>query len=317
MTDSLVTLEDIAAHTPERTVTVRDLAEPLGLNPSKVRLFTTMQGLKELRQDPEADLFQLVLPAARRVLDALPSKERVTYLLFAHATQQIAPHGICPARVLRRELGLDHAVAFAVTQQNCATGMAAVDIAGELLRSDGDPDARALVVTGEKSFTPGVQLVPDTALMGEAAAACLVAVDGPGDPVRSYVTRTLGAYANGVRLGKEKAAELGQIYPDRFADVMRKAVADAGLTLDDIDLLIPHNVNMMSWRQTIKAMGFPRERTYLDNIPRFSHCFASDVLLNYTTLKAEGRLVPGRHYLMASVGVGTTFAAMVFTHRGS
>ncbi|WP_019548315.1 3-oxoacyl-ACP synthase III family protein [Streptomyces sulphureus] len=316
MTTQPATLEGVAYHAPERVVAVEELAERLNLTKSKVQLFRKMQGLKELRYDPEMRFEDLVLPAARQVLDeAEVPLSRVTHLIFAHATQLLAPSTVDVAQELRRQLGLTRATAFSLTQQNCASGMAAVDVAGELLRLDGDPDARALVVTGEQAFTAGIQLIPDTAVLGEAAAACLVAVDGAGAPVRSYVTQTLGEYSNGVRIGKERAADLGQIYPEIFADTMRRAVSEAGLTLADIELLIPHNVNMMSWRQTIQALDFPRERTFLENIPRFSHCFASDVFVNYVTLRDEKRLVPGRHYLVASVGVGTTFAAMVITHR--
>ncbi|CAO0830792.1 3-oxoacyl-ACP synthase OS=Streptomyces microflavus OX=1919 GN=HUT09_15140 PE=4 SV=1 [Streptomyces microflavus] len=48
---------------------------------------------------------------------------------------------------------------------------------------------------------------------------------------------------------------------------------------------------------------------------RFSHTYASDVFVNYTTLRDEGRLVDGAHYLLVSVGLGATFGAMVITHR--
>jgi 3-oxoacyl-[acyl-carrier-protein] synthase-3 len=89
------------------------------------------------------------------------------------------------------------------------------------------------------------------------------------------------------------------------------------LTLDEVDLVIPHNVNKLAWRQTIKELGVAPEKVFLDNVPRFSHTFASDVFVNYTTLRDAGRLVDGAHYLLVSVGLGATFGAMVITHRAA
>jgi 3-oxoacyl-[acyl-carrier-protein] synthase-3 len=63
-------------------------------------------------------------------------------------------------------------------------------------------------------------------------------------------------------------------------------------------------------------MGVGREKFFLDNVAHFSHCYASDVFVNYTTLRDAGRLVDGGRYLLASVGLGATFAAMTITHQG-
>ncbi|GAA2786256.1 ketoacyl-ACP synthase III family protein [Saccharopolyspora taberi] len=316
MSSSVTTLERIESFAPDRRVPIEDLADRLGLNRSKVRLFQRVHGLKEIRFDPELSLFDVVLPAARRIVEAEPDVSRIAYVIFAHTTQALTPPHIDPALEIRDRLGLRHAEAFAVSQQNCASGMAAVDIAAELLRAEGAPGARALVVTGEQAFSPKVQLIADTAIMGDAAAACLVAVDGGGDTVRSYVTRTMGDFSASMLLDEERNLQFGKAYAPVLAEVVREALEAAGMDFDDIDLVIPHNVNMQSWRQTIGELGIDREKVFLDNIARFSHCFASDVFHNYATLRAQDRLVPGRNYLFATVGLGATFAAMVITHQG-
>ncbi|QUH01516.1 ketoacyl-ACP synthase III family protein [Saccharopolyspora erythraea] len=316
MRPSATTLERIESFAPERRVPVEDLAERLGLNRSKIRLFKRVHGLGEIRFDPEMGLFDVVLPAARRIVEAEADPARIRYVIFAHTTQALTPPHVDAAREIRDRLGLRHAEAFAISQQNCASGMAAVDVAAELLRAEGDGTTRALVVTGEQAFSPKVQLIADTAIMGDVAAACLVGVGGPGEQVRSYVTRTLGDFSASMLLDEERNLRFGKVYAPVLAEVVREAVAGAGLELPDIDLVIPHNVNMQSWRQTIGELGIERERVFLDNIARFSHCFASDVFHNHSTLRAQGRLVPGRHYVFATVGLGATFAAMVITHQG-
>lgn len=313
----VATLERIESFVPQRSVPIAHLADRLGLTPSKLRMFQRMYGLDRARFSPETDLFDLVLPAARQALATVDDPERVRQVIFAHTVQEVTPANIDAAQVIRDELGLRHADAFALTQQNCASGLAALDVAAELLRAEGDRDSRALVVTGERAFSPIVQLIRDTAIMGEAAAACVVAIDGDGDTVDSYVTRTLGEFSAGVLLDAEGVQRFGRLYPQVLAGVIRAALDEAGLCLDDIDLVIPHNVNVLSWLGVIKELGTEhRDKFFLDNIKHFSHCYASDVFLNYTTLRDAGRLVDGGRYLLTAVGLGATFAAMTITHQG-
>lgn len=309
------TLERVESALPDRTLVVEAMARPLKLSRAKLALFGKVHGLRTLRLDPGMSLLDLVLPPARRVVSELPDPRRVRYVIHARAIHQVAPAATDVAREIADALGLGHAEAFALTQQNCATGLAAIEVAAALLRG-GAPEDRALVVTGEKPFSPLVQLVPNTAIMGEAAAACLVAAEGAGHPVLSHAVRTLGEFADLIALSPEEVARFGKAYAPTLADVIRQAVAEAGLTLRDIDLVIPHNVNLMSWRQTIAELDIPAAGVFLDNIARYSHCFTSDVFVNYTTLREEGRLTEGRHYLMASVGAGATFSAAVLTYRG-
>ena len=61
-------------------------------------------------------------------------------------------------------------------------------------------------------------------------------------------------------------------------------------------------------------IGLPLERVFLDNVPVTGHCFCADPFINYRTALDLGRLRPGDHYLIAAVGLGATFSAMVFEH---
>ncbi|MFG2875416.1 3-oxoacyl-[acyl-carrier-protein] synthase III C-terminal domain-containing protein [Streptomyces sp. NPDC048337] len=309
------TLERIESYLPERSVRIEELGEHLGLRRAELGVFRKFYGLDTLRFDPDLDLFDLLRPAARRALDALPAGGRIAYLVYAHTTQAVAPADVDVAQRVRDELGLERSEAFGLSHQACVSSLGALDVIGELLRAEGEENAYALMVTGERAYSPIVQHIPNTAIMADAAAACLVTLDGRGDRVRSFVTRTLGEYAEWLELTADQNNEFGQQYGTRIAEVIHRAVAEAGLDFADIELIIPHNVNMLAWRQTIKALEVPAEKVFLENVPRYSHTFASDVFVNYATLRDEGRLVPGAHYVMVSVGLGATFGAMVITHR--
>ncbi|OKK00248.1 3-oxoacyl-ACP synthase [Amycolatopsis sp. CB00013] len=309
------TLERVESFVPDRSVRIEELGEHLGLRRAELGVFRKFYGLDTLRFDPGMDLFDLLLPAAKRALAALPAGRRIDRLVFAHTTQALAPADVDIAQELVRRLGLVDVEAFALSHQACVSSLGAIDVAAELLRAEGETGGYALMVTGERAFSPIVQLIPNTAIMADAASACLLTVDGDGDVVHSFVTKTLGQYAEWLALTPEQNTEFGELYGPRLAEVILEAVAEAGCGFDDIDLVIPHNVNALAWRQTVKALEAPSEKFFLENIPKLSHCFSSDVFLNYTTLRENGRLVDGARYVLVTVGLGATFGAMVITHR--
>jgi 3-oxoacyl-[acyl-carrier-protein] synthase III len=313
--DGVITFERVEAFAPEKCVTVEEVAAGTGLRRHQARMFRRLRGLDRLRWDPDLPLFDLVCAPAERLLAGMPDRRAIRYLIFAHTVRDLTPSQLPAAGVLRDRLGLPHAEAFAVTQQHCASGLAAVDVAGELLRAGGDPAARALVLTGEKPFTRIVRVIHNASLMGEAATACLVGLDGTGPRVRSYAVLTEGEFAEGYRLAGEPLREFGRGYTDALVAVMRQAVAEAGASLADIRLVVPHNVNMSSWLRVCADLGLPRSRVFLDNIAEYSHCSCADPFLNLVSLRERGLLAGGGLYLLTAVGLGATYAAMVLDFR--
>jgi 3-oxoacyl-[acyl-carrier-protein] synthase-3 len=263
---------------------------------------------------PSGTVADLLLAAAGR-LGALRGREdRVRYVVYARTVESVEPYPACALQDVRDGLGLDRAVAFTVTQHGCASGLLAVDLVGRLLAQDGDPDALALVLTGEKAFTADVRMIPETSIMGEASAAALVRHGGPGGHVLAYATRTLGRFSDWLHPTGTLADEFREVYLEALTGVVLAALERAGMRLDDLDLVLPHNVNRHSWVRWCRQLGYPLERVLLANVPTLGHCFCADPFINHTTALELGLLGPGDRYLMASVGLGATFSAMVFEH---
>lgn len=310
----MTSIDGVSSHLPRESVPIGALQQELGLTDAQIRLFRRFYGLSHVLRDPDGTLADLMLAAVSK-LDGLRGREQqVRYVIQARTLQAVAPYPVTPLQDVRRALGLDHAVTFAVTQHACASGLLAVDLAGKLLAADGDPNALALIFTGEKAFTPSAQMIPGTAIMGEGAAAILVRADGDRDRLLGYATRTHGRFNAGLTLSAELARQFQQIYPDALAEVLLAAVDRAGIELADLDLVLPHNVNRVSWVRLCKQIGLPVEKLFLDNIPVTGHCFCADSFINYQAASELGRLQPGDRYLMAAVGLGATFSAMVFEH---
>jgi len=313
----MTTLVDVGAHVPATRVPIRDLADELGLDHLELGVFERFFGLREVCTAPGDDLADLLVAAARAVPGLAGNEHRVRYVLGARTIATVAPVGVNPLHDAATRLGLDHAVVWTLTQHACASALLAVDVAGRLLASDGDPDALALVLTGEKAFSPGSRLIEGTTIMGEGTAAVLVGADGSarraGSPVLSYATRTLGEYHQ-VPLPEELAGPFGVAYTEVLAEVVLEAVERAGLVLDDLALVLPHNVNRVSWRRLCSRLGLPIARVRLDDVPVTGHCFGADSFIGYAAARAEGRLRPGDPFLMVAVGLGATFSAMVLRY---
>jgi 3-oxoacyl-[acyl-carrier-protein] synthase III len=311
----MTALEAVSVYLPER-VSIDELAGPLGLTDMQLRLFRRFHGLGEVGREPDTSLVDLLLKAAAG-LDALRGREhRVRYVLYARTMPVVAAYPDNPLHDVCGKLGLEHAVAFTVAHQSCATGLQAIDIAGRLLAADvadGAADPLALVLSGEKAFTREAELFPDTTVFGEGAAACLVSADGARDRMLSFATDTRGEFDNATGAND---AKLQREYRPSLVEVIRRALDEAGTALDDIRIVLPHNVNLVTWQRTCRLLGLPTERVMLDNIPTSGHVYSADVFVNYRTARERGLLRPGDRYLAAVVGAGggATFAAMVFEH---
>jgi 3-oxoacyl-[acyl-carrier-protein] synthase-3 len=306
-------LLDVACHLPEQELDVTDVCARIGADPQLLWTFRRLYGLRTVRRAPGRDHRSLLAAAVAALSGLRGNESRVRYVVLARTLGPATPAGEYPAEQLCAELGLANAVAFTLSQNACAAGLVAMDLAGRLLTADGDPDALALVLTGEKIVTSISEIIPESTVMGEGTAACLVGTSGERDRLLGFATRTLGRYAEQVpprALDPDFVKEHNEV----LTEVIRQACRQAGVAVDDLALVLPHNVNRLSWKWTARLLEIPAERLYLDNIPVTGHCFGADPFINHVHARAAGRLHPGDLYLMTSVGIGATFSAAVLRH---
>ncbi|MCX5077870.1 3-oxoacyl-[acyl-carrier-protein] synthase III C-terminal domain-containing protein [Streptomyces sp. NPDC054949] len=309
----MTSLVAVSSHLPG-TVPVDALKESLGLDDQQVRRFTRLYGLNRICRAPDQREAELLLAAAGKLEGLAGMEDRIRYVIRAKGLRTTAPYPISPLHEVRDALGLRDAKTFAVADHGCATGLLAIDVAGMLLEADGDPDALALVLAGDKTLTPFSQWVADVSIMGEATAAVLVGPGGGRDRMLGYAARLHGREDGLIDLVGDLAKEAVRIYQDALAEVVAAALEEAGITVADIDLVLPHNVNRVSWTVAAKNLGIPGDKIYLGNIEATGHSFCADPFINYQSARERGLLKPGDHYLMTSAGLGQSFAAMVFQH---
>jgi 3-oxoacyl-[acyl-carrier-protein] synthase-3 len=300
----MTAVREIAVHVPP-SVPLASLADHLGLSTMDVRVFKRLHGLENVAMAGDLDWPGQLLAAAAGLTSLDEARHRIRYVIAARSEVPAARREPFPLDGVAARLGLrDDVMCFMLAEHACASALLAIDLAGRLLARDREPGGLALIFAGEKASDPRVQLIPDMTVMAEGSAALLVAADGERDRVLSYTSATPET--------AEASYEDG--YSDRLAEVMTEAVTKAGLTWDDITLVLPHNVNRVSWVRTARLLDLPIERVHLDNVAAQAHSFSADSFINYVDARAAGRLRPDDAYVMAASGVHSVVSAMVFRH---
>ncbi len=309
----MTALAAISSFLPEHRVTIDEVGASFDLTPMQVKVFRRYHKLGEARRDPGGSLTDLLRGALTNLIELRGNEKRVKYVLYPRTFPGVVPYPVNPLLDVCREFGLAHANAFAVGQQACASGLLAIDVAGRLLANDPDPDALALILAGEKAFTPEAEMVPETSMFGEGASACLISHDGPRDRLVSYAAMLRGEFDGD---NEDVASEFQRAYPDSLADAIRAAVDHAKVEMDGIAAILPHNVNQVAWQRVCRRLAFPMDRVVLDNVATYGHVFCADAFINYQCARQREMLKPGDHYVVAAAGAGrgATFSAMVFEH---
>ena len=89
-----------------------------------------------------------------------------------------------------------------------------------------------------------------------------------------------------------------------------QALDNAGVGMDEIAYIIPHQANMRIIQAAAKDMKLPMDK-FVVNIDRFANTSAASIPLALTESLASGRVVPTDKLLFVSFGAGMTWAAAV------
>ncbi len=90
----------------------------------------------------------------------------------------------------------------------------------------------------------------------------------------------------------------------------REAVQAAGMTLDDIDLLVPHQANLRIIKATAKALGLPLERAMV-NVDRYGNTSSASIPIALREAWEQGRLHDGDRLVLVAFGGGLVWGALV------
>ena len=89
-----------------------------------------------------------------------------------------------------------------------------------------------------------------------------------------------------------------------------QALEGAGMTGEEIDLMIPHQANIRIIEATRARAGVPEERAF-SNVHRYGNVSAATIPIALHEARAAGRVARGDRLLLTSFGTGLTWASSV------
>jgi 3-oxoacyl-[acyl-carrier-protein] synthase-3 len=84
----------------------------------------------------------------------------------------------------------------------------------------------------------------------------------------------------------------------------------AGLTVNDLDLFIPHQANTRIIDAAVRRIGIPSDRVFI-NIERYGNTSSASIPIALCEAEQQGRLRPGANVAMVGFGAGLTWGAGV------
>jgi 3-oxoacyl-[acyl-carrier-protein] synthase III len=127
---------------------------------------------------------------------------------------------------------------------------------------------------------------------------------GSADPISERVVCDRSHYM------KMAGREVFKAAVRTMADACDEALRRAGVTADQVDLLVPHQANLRIIEAIAKHAGFPMSRVMV-NVERYGNTSSASIPLALEQAVAEGRVGPGSVILMVAFGAGFTWGSAV------
>lgn len=303
--------------TPAPVLTNDDLASVMDTSDEWI---TTRSGIKE-RRVSHVDNSDMAALAGRRALAAAGLEaEDLDYILVATCTgdRQI-PAMACHVQA---KLGAVNAAALDVNA-GCTGFIYGLNLANGLLATDA---AERILLIGSERITPFLDLNERSTavLFGDGAGAAVIEPAQGHEGLRSINVGSDGTIADALTCQGVGSSYIGlPPVPVRVImdgrEVFRNAVkgmsaaaeqamADAGWTVDDVDVIFPHQANMRIIDATTRRLGVDEAKVYT-NIASYGNTSAASIPIAISDALDEGRIRPGAKLVLVAFGAGLTWGA--------
>ena len=255
--------------------------------------------------------------AARKALaSAGIDASEVDLIVLATATpDQTFPSSATKVQAM---LGIPDCIAFDV-HAVCTGFLYALTVADSMLRSG---SARTAVVIGAETFSRILDWEDRTTcvLFGDGAGAIvltaehgergLLATKLHADGRHNDLLFVDGGPSTTGTVGKlrMKGREVFRHAVINLAEVLGEVLAAAGLTIDDVDWVVPHQANARILDATARKLGLPAEKVVV-TVDIHANTSAASVPLAFDTAVQDGRIKRGDIVVLEAMGGGFTWGA--------
>jgi 3-oxoacyl-[acyl-carrier-protein] synthase-3 len=264
----------------------------------------------------------LALEASRRALEAAGiAAGQIDLIVLATSTPDfIFPSTAC---LLQAKLGVKGCAAFDV-QAVCSGFVYGLAIADNFIRAGTHKSAW---VVGSEVFSrildwndrgtcvlfgDGAGAVVLTAAQKPGVHASVLHADGSLSGILSVPGNVCGGSIVGSPFLQMQGSQVFKVAVKVLDEAAREVVAAAGMKLEDVDWLIPHQANVRILEATAKRLGLPRERLVV-TVDRHANTSAASVPLALDEYVRAGRIKAGDKVMLQGVGGGFTWGASLVT----
>jgi 3-oxoacyl-[acyl-carrier-protein] synthase-3 len=308
---------------PERLVDNATLAAELGARGVETSddWIVARTGIRQRYiASPEESSSVLGTRAARAALEAagLGAADIDLVIVATSTPDYVFPSTAC---LVQRALGIVGGAAFDV-QAVCSGFVYGLTVADAMIRTG---SARHALVIGAETFSRILDWNDrgTCVLFGDGAGAVVLsAAERPGilaaklhaDGRHEAILRTAGNVAHGSIVGHPFLTMDGQavfkLAVGVLDEVARETVAAAGLSVADIDWLVPHQANVRILQATGRKLGLPPEKVIV-TVDRHANTSAASVPLALDVAVRDGRIREGHRVMLQGVGGGFTWGAVL------
>ncbi len=308
----------LGVHRPERVVTNDEICEVLDSSDEWIR---TRSGIRSRRfaAEDESLLDMATIAAERALAVAGVAAEELGTVIVATSTH--VQHTPAAAPVLADRLG-SRAAAFDVSA-GCAGFCHALSVGSDLVRGG---NARYVLVVGVERLSTFMDptdrgtafIFADGAgavVVGPAEEAGIGPVAWGSDGSQSHVItqskRCDELDSDHSLVVQMEGTQVFRWAPFAMADVARTAVERAGLTLDDLDVFVPHQANLRITETLARNLKLPESVVVARDVQESGNTSAASVPLAIEALVRDGEAKPGDTALLIAFGAGLSYAGQV------
>jgi 3-oxoacyl-[acyl-carrier-protein] synthase-3 len=299
-----VSLTHMSYYLPPNPITVDSYGESMGFSPEKRARYKDVHGLDVIHISRGQTPFELAVQAARSVLEkSKMPPESIDTVIVHHTFFALSFEPRTLVGQLQHALGLSRAIGFSISGQACASVIAAMITARNTIQAG---SAKTVLVVSTDSFL-GSQLareIDDTTLQGEGASAVIIEAGSGRNELRHVCNFVNGSSFRGMAADRKEKERFRLSYFLGCVRIIRETLSRAQLSLDEVKLVVPHNVNRSSWTFILPNLRCGTEKLFTKNIRRRGHVCSSDLIINLSDALEEHELRRGDYVLLTTAGLG-------------
>ena len=313
------------SYLPERILTNKDLEKMVDTTDEWI---LTRTGIRErhIARDDEATSHMAADAAERAMQAAGITADEVQLIIVATVTpDMVFPSTACFVQEL---IGAKNAFCFDI-EAACSGFLYAVEVARQFIQ--GGTIRTALVIGAEKlSCVTDWDDRATCVLFGDGAGAVVLQPRADGHGIISSAMGSDGGLAallnipgggsrhpvsrktieDGLHYMKMTGREVFKHAVRCMSDFGKQVLEQAGLTIEDVDLVVPHQANMRIIRAISDRLGCPLDKFYV-NLERVGNMSGASVPVALDEAVRVGRLKRGDIVLFVVFGGGFTWGASV------